>query len=104
MAKRHPIPTDAIAEELAPGSLEDDTVSRLTLAGAVERLSDRDRELIALRYGADLTARQIAELLGATTNAVEVSLHRALTRLRTDLDSVPAPAEATSAPRLAEAM
>ena len=44
-------------------------------------LGERDRELIALRYGADLTARQIGELLGLQTNAVEVALHRALQTL-----------------------
>jgi RNA polymerase sigma factor (sigma-70 family) len=49
---------------------------------AVAALDERDRELIALRYGADLTARQIAELLDARTNAIEVALHRALGRLR----------------------
>jgi RNA polymerase sigma factor (sigma-70 family) len=62
--------------------IEGETVRRLTVAGAVSVLDERDRELIALRYGADLSARQIAELLGARTNTVEVALHRALGRLR----------------------
>lgn len=70
------------ADEAVPSSLEEDTVRRLTVARAVGTLDQRDRELIALRYGADLTARQIAELLGARTNAIEVALHRALGRLR----------------------
>ena len=71
--------------------LEDDALRRIALSGAVGRLEERDRDLIALRYGADLTARQIAELQGSKTNAVEVALHRALGRLRTQLegDSVP---------------
>ncbi|HEX7255196.1 MAG TPA: sigma-70 family RNA polymerase sigma factor [Gaiellaceae bacterium] len=64
------------------GDLEEETVRRLTISRAVSTLDERDRELIALRYGADLTARQIAELLGARTNAIEVALHRALGRLR----------------------
>jgi RNA polymerase sigma-70 factor (ECF subfamily) len=63
-------------------NLEDDALRRIALSGAVAQLEERDRELIALRYGADLTARQIAELLGARTNAIEVALHRALGRLR----------------------
>jgi DNA-directed RNA polymerase specialized sigma24 family protein len=46
------------------------------------RLDDRSRELLALRYGADLKAKQIGELLDMETNAVEVALHRALARLR----------------------
>jgi RNA polymerase sigma-70 factor (ECF subfamily) len=62
--------------------LEDETLRRLMISRAVAALDERDRELIALRYGADLTARQIAELLGARTNAIEVALHRALGRLR----------------------
>ena len=73
------------SEDLDEGrtdDLEEDAVRRLTVASAVSTLDDRDRELIALRYGADLTARQIAELLGARTNAIEVALHRALGRLR----------------------
>jgi RNA polymerase sigma factor (sigma-70 family) len=67
----------------APGELEAESVERLDLRRAVLTLDVRDRELIALRYGADLTARQIGELLGERTNTVEVALHRALDRLRT---------------------
>jgi RNA polymerase sigma factor (sigma-70 family) len=72
--------------EAAPGDLEDEAVRRLTLRNAVVRLEARDQELIALRYGADLTARQIGEQLGLQTNAVEVALHRALERLRQALE------------------
>ena len=68
------------------GDLEDDAIRRIALSGAVGRLEERDRELIALRYGADLTARQIAELQGVKTNAIEVALHRALGRLRAQLE------------------
>jgi RNA polymerase sigma-70 factor (ECF subfamily) len=66
--------------------LEGETVSRLDLAAAVAELDERDRELIGLRYGADLKAAQIAELLDLKTNAVEVALHRALKRLRDRLE------------------
>jgi RNA polymerase sigma-70 factor (ECF subfamily) len=71
--------------------LEDDVVRRITISGAVGRLEERDRELVALRYGADLTARQIAELQGAKTNAIEVALHRALGRLRAQLEGEASP-------------
>jgi RNA polymerase sigma factor (sigma-70 family) len=77
--------------------LEDDTLRRLALSGAVGRLEARDRELIALRYGADLTARQIAGLLDLKTNAVEVALHRALGRLRTSLEGPGETASRTAA-------
>ncbi len=61
---------------------EEDMIRRLDVAAAIASLDDRDRELVAMRYGADLTARQIGELVGANTNTVEVALHRALARLR----------------------
>ncbi len=77
-----PQTTDAVPEQAAP---EPDTALRLDLARALDRLEQRDRELIALRYGADLTAHQIGEQLGMRTNAVEVALHRALGRLRREL-------------------
>ena len=64
---------------------DDAALRRLDLAVAVAELDERDRELVALRYGADLTARQIGELLGMSTNSVEVALHRALARLRREL-------------------
>jgi RNA polymerase sigma factor (sigma-70 family) len=53
-------------------------------------LDERDQELIALRYGADLTAKQVATQLGLKTNAVEVALHRVLARLRAELADEPA--------------
>jgi RNA polymerase sigma-70 factor (ECF subfamily) len=79
------------AEDVADAlDLEAEAVTRLTVAEAVERLDERDRELIALRYGSDLSARQIGELLELRTNAVEVALHRALGRLRKYLEGQPA--------------
>ena len=78
-------PTDDLPE--LPGEGHEELVlNRLDLRGAVGRLDDRDRELIALRFGADLSARQIAEVLELKTNAVEVALHRALARLRHALE------------------
>jgi RNA polymerase sigma factor (sigma-70 family) len=67
--------------------LEEQSIRRLTLSAALEALDEREQELLALRYGADLTARRIAEILGMRTNAVEVALHRTLVRLRERLDA-----------------
>lgn len=75
------IPTEEVFDA-SPVEPEASWVQALDLRQAVHSLAPRDRELIGLRYGADLTARQIAELLEMQTNAVEVALHRALDRLR----------------------
>lgn len=68
--------------------LERDTVLRLSVDAAVAALEDVDRELIALRYGADLSTRQIGALLQMKPNAVDVALHRARERLRRQLEGV----------------
>ena len=77
---------DSLEERAAPGDLADEAVSRLSLAAAVSQLSERDRELIALRYGADLTGRQIGAMLDLSANAVDVAVHRAVERLRQALE------------------
>ena len=61
----HARPSSDPPDREAAGDLEADVVQRLTLRAAVSRLGERDRELIALRYGADLSARQIARAPGA---------------------------------------
>jgi RNA polymerase sigma-70 factor (ECF subfamily) len=88
-------PTADVPDQEVEGH-EEHAVRRLELRAAVAHLDDRDQELLALRFGADLTARQIAELLDLKTNAVEVALHRALGRLRDRLEP-PAPGEAPAA-------
>jgi RNA polymerase sigma-70 factor (ECF subfamily) len=82
---RNEIPTDEVPEVPADGH-EDSVARRIELRAAVAQLDERERELVALRYGADLSARQIGELLDMKTNAVEVALHRALRRLRYGLE------------------
>lgn len=81
-----PIPVDEVPEQAAPGELADDAATRIDMARVLSSLPERDRELIALRYGADLTARQIGELLELRTNAVEVALHRALQSVKQQLE------------------
>lgn len=78
--------------------LETDALQRLTVAAAVEGLDERSRDLVALRYGADLSARQIGEILGLKTNAVEVALHRTLARLRPELEGAGATGAGPAAP------
>ncbi len=52
------------------------------LTAALEALSDRDREVLALRFGGDLTGPEIAEVLGLTLANVQQITSRALRRLR----------------------
>lgn len=67
-------------------NVEEQVIGRLDIRVAMSSLSRRDRELLALRYGADLTTREIAAVLELSHAAVRVALHRALERLRYQLD------------------
>jgi RNA polymerase sigma factor (sigma-70 family) len=71
----------------ADTDVEGETVRKLAVTEAVATLDPRERELVALRYGADLSTREIAGLLDMTTNAVDVALHRSRNRLRDALES-----------------
>jgi RNA polymerase sigma-70 factor (ECF subfamily) len=55
------------------------------LARALATLDNREKELLALRYGADLTGPEIAELTGLTLANVQQIISRSLRRLRTVL-------------------
>ena len=57
------------------------------LQRALERLGPRERELIALRYGADMTTIQIAELTELSVVNVQQILSRSLRRLRDELEA-----------------
>ena len=62
------------------------------LADALSRLAERDREILALRYGADLTGPEIATMTGLTLANVQQIISRSLRRLRTALEGGPRPA------------
>ncbi|MBV1854481.1 RNA polymerase sigma factor [Catellatospora tritici] len=52
------------------------------LVAAVRTLSRRQREVVALRILADMSAEEAGQLLGITSATVHVHLHRALAALR----------------------
>jgi RNA polymerase sigma-70 factor (ECF subfamily) len=54
------------------------------LAAAVDQLPDVQRDALALRYAAGLTAREIGEALGKTEHATQKLISRALATLRED--------------------
>ena len=63
-------PADAAAED------------RRELFRALERLEDRDREILGLRFGAGMTNRAIAEHLGLGESHVGVIVYRAVKKLQ----------------------
>lgn len=59
--------------------------ARRRLAEAVADLPDREREIVALRYFAELTEAEAARVVGCPTGTVKSRLSRALVRLRSTL-------------------
>jgi RNA polymerase sigma factor (sigma-70 family) len=55
------------------------------LAAALQRLGQREREILALRFGGDLSGPEIAALLDLSLANVQQILSRTLRRLRADL-------------------
>lgn len=84
-------PHDALSEETFERELIDrDPAEDLgldpDLEAALTILGARERELIALRFGGDLSGPEIAELTGLTLANVQQILSRALRRLRAELE------------------
>ena len=77
---------DRASVEPRPEEVVIQNETRAELLAAVADLSDRERDLIALKFAAGLTNRRIAELTGLGESNVGVILYRAARRLRAKLD------------------
>jgi len=62
-----------------------DATDRLTLEGALARLTSRQRAVLVLRFYEDLDDREIAEVLRCSPSTIRVHAARGLNRLRTTL-------------------
>jgi RNA polymerase sigma-70 factor (ECF subfamily) len=85
---------EPIGEEGLPAGLEPAVEGPDTNLGpdpelqlALRGLSERERELLALRFGGDLSGPEIAELTGLSLANVQQILSRSLRRLRGELEA-----------------
>jgi RNA polymerase sigma factor (sigma-70 family) len=67
-----------------------DAETRAGLLAAVNALRDEEREVVACRYFLELSEAETAAALGIRPGTVKSRLSRALGRLRTSLEEVPA--------------
>lgn len=67
-----------------------DSENRLLLSPAVQRLSERDRRILHLRYYEELTQKEIGAMVGITQMQVSRVLRRILATLRDELSSAAA--------------
>jgi RNA polymerase sigma-70 factor (ECF subfamily) len=83
--KRHAaLPLDPAEEDAPPAgdAGEDDPARRATVRAALESLKPRDREVVALKFGAGLTNVELARVLGLSESNAGTLVHRAMTKLR----------------------
>lgn len=82
-ARLRPDPTSSI--EFSEGAEDERVLAAVELAdlhAALNLLSERDRQLLEMKYEEDLTQGMIARRLGIPEGTVKVRLHRARNRLR----------------------
>lgn len=66
----------------APSADEDDPLQRAAVRAALAGLDPRERELIALKFGAGLSNAEIAEVIGTSASNAGTRLHRVVIKLR----------------------
>jgi RNA polymerase sigma-70 factor (ECF subfamily) len=84
-ARREHAPLDGAADVAADATPESDEArasDRARLAALLATLPERERELLALKYGAGATNRAIAEVMGLSESNVGTIIHRAVQTLR----------------------
>lgn len=83
------VPSAEIDERLLPVTAgpEDAQTVWPELQDALRQLGEREREVVALRFGADLTGPDIAEITGLSLSNVQQILSRSLRRLRSLLET-----------------
>jgi RNA polymerase sigma-70 factor (ECF subfamily) len=87
--RRGTVPLEEAKRLADPQILEDEAQERAEfrqLAVVLARLAERERELVALKYGAGLTNRAIARISGLSESNVSTILHRLTSQLRAQLE------------------
>lgn len=67
-------------------SSSEDQYENLDLAGALERLPTKYREIVILRYFEDLKIEEVAYILNENSNTIKTRLYKALKILRIDME------------------
>jgi RNA polymerase sigma factor (sigma-70 family) len=101
-ARRLEVPLDSVEGQTAADGGPEERVLRAErwerIRDGIRALSPRERDIIALKFGSELTNRAIAPIVGTSEGNVAVILHRAMRKLHAYLEAGQVPV-ATSARR-----
>jgi RNA polymerase sigma factor (sigma-70 family) len=84
-SRRYHLPIDAVGDLATHGTPQGDAErdsDLVRLTRLIALLPERERELIALKYGADIDNLSVARLTGLSASNVATILHRAVRTLR----------------------
>jgi RNA polymerase sigma factor (sigma-70 family) len=70
-----------------PGEAAEQAAQREAVRVALGKLGARERELIALKYHAELSNAELADVIGVSVTNAGTLVHRAMTKLRETLDA-----------------
>lgn len=77
--------SDSAPEPRPDSSFEERIADRELLLGALAALSDEEREALSLRFGADLSVPEVAQVTGESLSTAEGRVYRGLRKLRARL-------------------
>ncbi len=87
--RRRVVPLEDILEPTSPDLVEEETIDRLSqeetaaaVARVVEKLPERYRRVVELRYSAGLSVEEVARTLGVPSGTVKTHLFRAREQIR----------------------
>jgi RNA polymerase sigma-70 factor (ECF subfamily) len=88
-SRKQDVPLDVVDEQADPTSLEavvqrNHDAARLSIL--LSQLPERERELVAFKYGAGLNNREIAHLTRLSASNVGIILYRVVEKLRTEME------------------
>jgi RNA polymerase sigma-70 factor (ECF subfamily) len=75
-----------LGTDLSAPDLSEPVATKLSLRGAVAVLPPRQRQVVILRYLAEMSTVEVAEALGCAEGTVKSTLHSALKAMRVELE------------------
>ena len=89
LKRRFFVPLDSLAEFLHSGDKPDDIVLKneenQDLIKALNTLSEKERNIVAMKFAAQLKNKDIAKIMGLIESNAGVLLHRCIKKLRKEL-------------------
>lgn len=84
--RHRPTPLHSPRSEPSAEAVSERTARRVAVVDAVATLPDRQREVVAMRYFAQLSTEETAQALGISPGTVKTHLHRATQTLASRLE------------------